>query len=255
MELQAVWFDLDGTLLPMDQDAFVRAYFSLLARWAAPRGYEPGKLADTVWQGTAAMIHNDGRRANEAVFWQAFVDAYGETALADRPFFDAFYREAFQRARTACGFAPQASQAVRLVRDKGFRAVLATNPVFPAAATESRIRWAGLSPEDFEAYTTYENASFCKPNLRYFEELAARLGLAPEACLMVGNDVEEDMVARELGMRVFLLTDCLRNRPGAISAPSPTAISTRSWRICAGCSAHGGTARGKKADVPLLPFA
>ena len=125
MELQAVWFDLDGTLLPMDQDAFVRAYFSLLARWAAPRGYEPGKLADTVWQGTAAMIHNDGRRANEAVFWQAFVDAYGETALADRPFFDAFYREAFQRARTACGFAPQASQAVRLVRDKGFRAVLA----------------------------------------------------------------------------------------------------------------------------------
>ena len=192
MELQAVWFDLDGTLLPMDQDAFVRAYFSLLARWAAPRGYEPGKLADTVWQGTAAMIHNDGRRANEAVFWQAFVDAYGETALADRPFFDAFYREAFQRARTACGFAP----------------------VFPAAATESRIRWAGLSPEDFEAYTTYENASFCKPNLRYFEELAARLGLAPEACLMVGNDVEEDMVARELGMRVFLLTDCLRNPSG-----------------------------------------
>ena len=214
MELQAVWFDLDGTLLPMDQDAFVRAYFSLLARWAAPRGYEPGKLADTVWQGTAAMIHNDGRRANEAVFWQAFVDAYGETALADRPFFDAFYREAFQRARTACGFAPQASQAVRLVRDKGFRAVLATNPVFPAAATESRIRWAGLSPEDFEAYTTYENASFCKPNLRYFEELAARLGLAPEACLMVGNDVEEDMVARELGMRVFLLTDCLLNPSG-----------------------------------------
>ena len=28
---------------------------------------------------------------------------------------------------------------------------------------------------------------------------------------MVGNDVSEDMVAREMGMKVFLLTDCLIN--------------------------------------------
>ena len=29
---------------------------------------------------------------------------------------------------------------------------------------------------------------------------------------MVGNDVQEDMMARELGMSVFLLTQCLINR-------------------------------------------
>ena len=29
---------------------------------------------------------------------------------------------------------------------------------------------------------------------------------------MVGNDADEDMVAERLGMRVFLLTDCLINR-------------------------------------------
>ena len=29
---------------------------------------------------------------------------------------------------------------------------------------------------------------------------------------MVGNDVEEDMVAEGLGMKTFLLTDCLINR-------------------------------------------
>ena len=28
---------------------------------------------------------------------------------------------------------------------------------------------------------------------------------------MVGNDVKEDMVARKLGMDVFLITDCLIN--------------------------------------------
>lgn len=29
---------------------------------------------------------------------------------------------------------------------------------------------------------------------------------------MVGNDVSDDMVARDLGMQVFLLTDCLINK-------------------------------------------
>ena len=29
---------------------------------------------------------------------------------------------------------------------------------------------------------------------------------------MVGNDVGEDMVAAQLGMKVFLLTDCLINK-------------------------------------------
>ena len=31
---------------------------------------------------------------------------------------------------------------------------------------------------------------------------------------MVGNDVGEDMVAKNLGMKVFLLTDCLINKSG-----------------------------------------
>ena len=32
---------------------------------------------------------------------------------------------------------------------------------------------------------------------------------------MVGNDVVEDMIARKLGMEVFLLTDCMINKTGA----------------------------------------
>ena len=39
-----------------------------------------------------------------------------------------------------------------------------------------------------------------------------KLGVSAEECLMVGNDVGDDMVARELGMKVFLLTDCLINK-------------------------------------------
>lgn len=89
--------------------------------------------------------------------------------------------------------------------------ILATNPIFPAIATESRIRWAGLAPENFELYTTYENSRFCKPNPDYYRDILARCGLQPSECIMVGNDVGDDMVAKELGMQVFLLTDCLIN--------------------------------------------
>jgi len=92
--------------------------------------------------------------------------------------------------------------------------VLATNPLFPSVATKNRIRWAGLDPEDFEYFTTFENSHYCKPNLDYYREIMDKLYLKPEECLMVGNDTQEDMVAEQLGMKVFLLTDCLINKAG-----------------------------------------
>ena len=66
--------------------------------------------------------------------------------------------------------------------------------------------------EDFDDITTYENSRHCKPNPAYYLEVTARMQVRPENCLMVGNDVTEDMVAERLGMRTFLVTDCLINR-------------------------------------------
>lgn len=212
MGIQAVLFDLDGTLLPLDQESFVRVYFSLLAKKLAPRGYEPGKLIDAIWAGTAAMVKNTGACTNEEAFWKKFCQIFGEDAAKDEPFFAEFYHNEFQQVQAVCGFAPKAAQVVYGLKERGFRVALATNPIFPAIATESRIRWAGLRPEDFELYTTYENARFCKPNPDYYRDILAQMKLRPEECVMVGNDVGEDMVARQLGMQVFLLTDCIINK-------------------------------------------
>ena len=68
-----------------------------------------------------------------------------------------------------------------------------------------------LLSSDFEFITTFENSYSCKPNPRYYLEVAEKLGLSPEECLMVGNDVRDDMIAETVGMKVFLLTDCLIN--------------------------------------------
>ena len=212
MKLTTVLFDLDGTLLPMDNDAFTKGYFKLLAAKLTPHGYDARQLVDGIWAGTAAMVANDGSQSNEAAFWKKFAGIFGEKALADKPLFDEFYEKEFQTAKGLCGLNPNAAIAVHTVKEMGLRVALATNPIFPAVATQSRIRWAGLEPEDFELYTTYENIGYCKPNPDYYREITTRLGVSPEECLMVGNDVTEDMIAGSIGMLVFLLTDFLINK-------------------------------------------
>ena len=212
--VKAVLFDLDGTLLPLDQDEFVKGYFRLLAKKLAPYGYEPDKLVKAIWHGTGAMIQNDGSCTNEVVFWKDFTNIFGEQARSHEPVFAEYYEKDFQQVKNSCGYTPKAAEIVRSLKAAGVRVALATNPVFPAIATESRIRWAGLEPEEFELYTTYENIGFCKPNLDYYREILCRMELDAADCLMVGNDVDEDMVAGKLGMEVFLLTDHLINKSG-----------------------------------------
>ena len=212
MAIKAVLFDLDCTLLPMDQDVFVKTYFKGLAKKLAPRGYEPESLIKAVWGGTGAMMKNDGSKTNEQAFWDFFSNIYGQKALEDMPYFEEFYKTDFQKVKEVCGFNPLAAQTVRRLKDRGVKVALATNPIFPAIATESRMNWAGFSPADFEIYTTYENIGYSKPSLEYYRQVAETIGVAPEECLMVGNDVDDDMAAQKLGMKVFLLTDNLINK-------------------------------------------
>ena len=221
MPLTTVLFDLDGTLLPMDQKTFTKAYFGLLAQKLAPLGYKPDDLIAGIWTGIKAMVKNDGSRTNEEVFWQTFSALFGDKVYDDIPLFDEFYRTDFQQVQVACGFNPAAKETVLRLKKKGLRLVLATNPIFPAVATESRLRWAGLDPDDFDMVTTYEDTHYCKPNPHYYSEILERLRVSPDECLMVGNDATEDVAATALGMPVFLLPECLLNNDNVDITPYP----------------------------------
>ena len=210
--IKAVFFDLDGTLLPMDQEEFIKAYFASLAKKLVPLGYDKDRLITAIWNGTKAMMKNDGSRTNEQAFWQTFSGIFGEQVYNDMPLFEDYYKNEFSFVKDFCGICPKAPDVIKAVKDKGLMAVLATNPLFPKIATHNRILWAGLSPDDFELFTTYEDYSFCKPSLEYYKQIMKKLALKGEECVMVGNDVGEDMIAAKLGMKTFLLTDCLINR-------------------------------------------
>lgn len=214
MAITTVLFDLDGTLLPMDQEAFIKSYFGRLAAHMEPYGYDKEKLLKTIWSSTGAMIQNATGRTNEEIFWECMVKVYGPDIRDDEPKFDEFYRVGFPEVRESCGYRPEAAEVIATCKERGLRVALATNPFFPATATHQRIAWAGMDKEDFALITTYENSHACKPNPAYYHEVLEKLGAVPEECLMVGNDVEEDMMAGELGMEVFLLTPCMINQKG-----------------------------------------
>ncbi|MGN1399083.1 MAG: HAD family hydrolase [Erysipelotrichaceae bacterium] len=221
MKITTVLFDLDGTLLPMDNDYFTQVYFKLLAGKMADYGYKQDELISAIWTATKAMVLNDGTKTNEQAFWEAFTKIYGQKALDDYAIFDSFYRNEFQLGQKHCGFNPKAAQIVQYLKDKEVDVALATNPIFPKVATESRISWAGLNVDDFKLFTSYENSHYCKPNIMYYKEVCDKLKVDLSNCVMVGNDVGEDMVVADYGMKVFLLTDCLLNKKELDTASYP----------------------------------
>lgn len=210
--ITTILFDLDGTLLPMDQDRFIQSYIGRMAKKLAPYGYDPHLMTKGLWAGTGAMVKNDGSQSNEDLFWTVFNAVLGKDCRQDDGLFMDYYRNEFQQVAADCGFDERAADAIREIKSMGYRVALATNPLFPAIATQSRAKWAGLDIRDFDLITTYENSRFCKPNPAYYRDILATLGLKPENCVMVGNDVTEDMIAKELGIQVFLLTDSLINK-------------------------------------------
>ena len=210
--LKAVLFDLDGTLLPMDLEAFVKGYLELLREKMDSLGHDGAKIVAAIWKGTGVMAENDGSATNEAAFRRCFDACFPENHDELMDDVEEFYNVDFIRAKSLCSFDPEAAKAVSELKAIGLRCALATNPYFPRIATHMRLGWAGLRPEDFELITTYENSSFSKPNPGYFAEVANSLGLHPEECLMVGNDTLEDAAAMKLGMDFFLITPFMIDR-------------------------------------------
>lgn len=210
-----ILFDLDGTLVPFLQDEFIRAYFKLLVRRLTPMGYDGDKLVQALWAGVDAMIRNDSSATNRQVFWDVFTREMGIQALALESVLDDFYAREFDGARSVLREDADRSGLIRSLREKGYGLVLATNPVFPAVAVETRMHWVGLAPSYFDYITTYENSRRSKPNPGYYQDILTHTGKRPEECLMIGNNPVDDMAAREAGLDVFLVTDYLEN-PGGL---------------------------------------
>jgi len=209
--LNTVLFDLDGTLLPMDMENFGKLYFESLAVYLRDLN-SPKELVSAVLASTNEMVQNIEYTTNEEVFMTDFTNRINGDLEVYKQRFDTFYDTEYLKAKEAVSENQFMKKAVSLLKEKGYKLVIATNPLFPLKAIEHRIRWAGFEPSDFEYISHFEKNHYCKPQIQFYEEVLKDIDKIPDECMMVGNDVQEDLVAGKLGVKTFLIKDCLIHR-------------------------------------------
>jgi len=215
--IDTILFDLDGTLVRFSQEDFIRTYFPELSKVFIKLGLDAEKAVKGVWAGTKAMVLNDGSVLNKQRFWDAFSEFMcidDEKLKQVEDACDSFYSNEFDIVKSIVDHNEITTRIAETVKQRGYNVVLATNPLFPPCAVDTRLGWIGLERDDFLHITHYENSSFCKPNPDYYREVFNKINKKPEQCLMVGNNPAEDMCVSELGADVFLVTDYTENETG-----------------------------------------
>lgn len=208
--LKAVLFDLDGTLLPMNEDEFTKGYFGLLCKRLAPFGYDKESLVKTIWAGTKQMVTNDGSKTNEEAFWDTFASVYGKDKLNDKAQFDDFYLTDFKKAQVFCGKNKYAKDIVDFARKKGLKTILASNPVFPKDGMVTRLGFVRLAEKDFDYISGYEVSHYSKPNPKFYQEILDSNDLKANEVIMFGNSESEDYEpATACGIKCYLVGDCI----------------------------------------------
>ncbi len=208
-------FDLDGTLLPMNMNRFIKNYFTYLAIHFADL-LEGQELVRRVMLATDMMVNSKDSRTNETVFMEHFGQNISRELALYTARFASFYDTGFLQLQKDLQPNPQMIDSIKMLKDKGYRLAVATNPIFPLKANLYRINWAGLNPQDFSYISCFEQNCYCKPNIEYYREVLSAIDEPPDNCLMVGNDVQEDLVAKQLGIKTYLIENCLIHRGGEI---------------------------------------
>lgn len=212
---KAVFFDLDGTLLPIDMDTFLHNYFNDIAAFVQSRGYEPKPFIDALGAGVKSMLTEEGG-VNSERFWRTFTAKMeGGSREEYEQVMDEYYRVHFDDlGAMATNIDPNAAYAVKTLKEKGYPLYLTTMPLFPRIAVEKRLAWANVPATAFDRITTYDNSTSTKPHSAYFQENVEAIGLRPEEILMVGNNTREDLAAMKLGLDAYLVTDWLLDPDG-----------------------------------------
>ena len=211
---RAILFDLDGTLLQVDMRRYIPAYVQGLA----------ATIADTVPHSEAGrtllgLVHHllqrdSGDESNNSWYLQHAAQTFGMTPQLLSERFATYFASGLTALDPLMSPTPAARRLAETCIAKGWKVVIATNPVFPQPVIDSRLRRAGLADLDLALVTTSDNSRRCKPNPAYFADIMARLDLNPEQCLMVGNDTGHDLAARQAGIATFLVDTWMIDRAG-----------------------------------------
>jgi FMN phosphatase YigB (HAD superfamily) len=198
--------DLDDTLLDTNVDVFTPAYLQALVKQFNGRA-APDVIFRALATGTGLMNQSlDPTQTLKEVFDASFFPDLGVPREDMEEVIEDFYENVFPTLAVHTRQRADAAPFVAWAISQGYRVAIATDPLLPRQATYHRVRWAGIDPETVELITTYEHFHFSKTYTAYYAEVLGRLGWPEGPILMVGNDIERDLLpAHRLGLPTFLI--------------------------------------------------
>ncbi|MCQ3938594.1 MAG: hypothetical protein DPW18_16330 [Chloroflexi bacterium] len=222
--------DLDDTLLDTNLQAFIPAYFQALAKDLAPH-VDPGLMMRALLFGTNLMNQSeDFTQTLSRVFDAAFYPQLNRTKESLSPVLENFYDNIFPTLQGITAPKPDAKSFVDWAFSQGYRIAIATDPLLPRKATHHRLRWAGFEPDQFELVTTFEDFHFSKTHAAYYAEVLGRMGWPDAPVLMVGNDLERDILpAKKLGLAAFHVDGESASSSGLEAGARGTLPDLRRW--------------------------
>lgn len=202
--VKALLCDLDGTLLDIDFNGFMREYLTDVSRRFAdcipPERFQRQVLASM----SAAVAKTDTDRTMLQAFMEDFSRALPLPPDALDRFHD-YYKTDFPRLRSWGRPVPGARELIEAALARGLDVVIATAPFYPELPIRERLRWAGLDDVPFRFISSSEVMRRSKPFPEFFQEIADHIGVKPEECLMIGDETVMDGAAARAGMRVALV--------------------------------------------------
>lgn len=209
--IKTIIFDLDGTLLPMDTDKFMALYSQSIAE-SFKDFEEPHDLFKKIMTSVHHTVSTPNEISNEKKFFSYFETLVNEPISVYYDHFITFYEGPFQTVQASTYPSEEIIESIKILKDKNYNLVIATNPIFPMVANKKRIQWAGLDFKDFSYVTSFEENTACKPHIEFYQEVLNKINHHPEHILMVGNDAQEDLAIQKLGAKTFIVTDHLIDR-------------------------------------------
>lgn len=208
--LKAVLFDLDGSLLQMNEPKFVAKFAHLVNLKFANKGYDYDEISQVFWKAVERVYKNDGSKLNIDVFWDHLVEHYGEDVLKEKSTVEEYYNNEFKDVKTEFYPNPIAKEIVKFVNENNLLCILATQPIFPLIGVINRMDFVGLEESDFTYITNMENSKFTKANPKYYKDLLEKFNLKDDEVIMFGNHYYEDGESTLVNnIKTFLIEGCI----------------------------------------------
>jgi putative hydrolase of the HAD superfamily len=230
MEIRALLFDVNGTLIDIETDEWMEESYRAIAHFLTYQGIalHRGEVRDLYFQ-----IMKEQFAASKEIYpefdvvavWREllcrhateYTRSLGSAKLLQMPLFLAELQRGISRKRLVAF--PQTQEMLAQLKGRHRLAVVSDAQ---SAYGLPELRAAGLA-NYFASIVISGDYGYRKPDARLFQAALTELQVCPEEAIFVGNDRFRDVLgARQAGMKTILF--CPRGNPGGSPETEPDYI-------------------------------